>query len=66
MVEGSYEGRSKPHDFEESQRQLTIRTVVDLLCHERHEVVRDTDETNAEYAARADLFGALLDRARHG
>ena len=52
--------------FEESERQLTVQVVADLLRHERHELVRDADETDAEYAARNELFGALLDGARQG
>ncbi len=52
--------------FEETQRQLTVLAVADLLRHERHDLVRDVDEADAEYAARSDLFGALLDHARHG
>jgi hypothetical protein len=52
--------------FEESQRQLTVQAVADLLLHERHDLVRDVDETDAEHAARSELFGALLHHARHG
>jgi hypothetical protein len=52
--------------FEESQRQLTVQAVADLLRHDRHELVRDADETDEEYAERGELFGALLDHARHG
>ena len=52
--------------FEESQRQLTVQVVANLLRHEQHELVRDTNEADAEYAARSELFGTLLDRARHG
>ncbi len=52
--------------FEESQRQLTVQAIADLLRHEQHELVRDVDETDAEHAARSELFGALLDHARHG
>jgi hypothetical protein len=52
--------------FEESQRQLTVQAVADLLRHEQHNLVRDADETEAEYTARRELFGALLDHARHG
>jgi hypothetical protein len=52
--------------FEESQRQLTVQAVADLLRHERHDLVRDADEADAEYAARSELFGTLLDHARHG
>jgi len=52
--------------FEESQRQFTVQAVADLLRHERHDLVRDADEADAEYAARGELFGALLDHARHG
>lgn len=52
--------------FEECQRQLTVQAVPDLLRHERHELVRDADEANAEYAVREALFGALLDHARQG
>ena len=52
--------------FEESQRQLTVQAVADLLRHERHDLVRDADEGDAEYTTRSELFGALLDHARHG
>ena len=52
--------------FEESQRQLTVQAVTDLLRHERHDLVRDADEADAEYATRSELFGALLDHARRG
>jgi hypothetical protein len=52
--------------FEEGQRQVTVQAVADLLLHDRHELVRDADETDEEYAARGELFGALLDHARHG
>jgi hypothetical protein len=52
--------------FEESQRQLSVQAVPDLLRHEQHALLRDPDETDAEYAARAELFGALLDHARRG
>ena len=52
--------------FEESQRQLTVQAVAELLRHERHDLVRDSDEVDAEYAVRNELFGALLDHARHG
>jgi hypothetical protein len=37
-----------------------------LLRHDQHDLVRDAEESDAEYAARADLFGVLLDHARHG
>jgi hypothetical protein len=47
-------------------RQLTVRAVADLLQQERHDLVRDVDETDAEYAARSELFEALLDHAPHG
>lgn len=52
--------------FEESQRQLTVQAAPELLRHRRHDLLRDADETDAEYAARTELFGALLDHARHG
>ena len=52
--------------FEESQRQLTVQASADLLRHERHDLVRDADEADAEYAARSELLGALLAHARHG
>ena len=52
--------------FEESQRQLTVQAVADLLRHERHDLVRDTDEADADFAGRTELFGALLDHARGG
>ena len=52
--------------FEESQRQLTVQATADLLRHEQHDLVRDADEADAEYAARSELFGALLGHARHG
>jgi hypothetical protein len=43
-----------------------VQAVADLLRHERHDLVRDADEADAEYAARSELFGTLLDHARHG
>ncbi len=43
--------------FEESQRQFTVQTVADLLRHERHGLLRDVDEADAEYAARSDCLG---------
>ena len=52
--------------FEENQRQLTVQAVPDLLRHKRHELVRDADESDAEHAARAELFEVLLDHARRG
>ncbi len=52
--------------FEESQRQLAVQAVADLLRHERHDLARDADEADAEYAARDELFGTLLDHSRHG
>ncbi len=52
--------------FEESQRQLTVQAVPDLLRHQQHDLVRDADESDAEYAARAALFGTLLDHAQRG
>lgn len=52
--------------FEEGQRQLTVQAVAELLRHEQHTLVRDVDEADADYAARSELLGALLDHARHG
>jgi hypothetical protein len=52
--------------FEEGQRQLTVQAAAELLQQERHDLVRDADETDAEYSAREDLFAALLDHARQG
>jgi len=52
--------------FEESQRQLTVHATADLLRHEHHTLMRDMDETDSEYAARDELFAALLDHARRG
>lgn len=52
--------------FEESHRQLTVQAAAELLQHEHHALVRDADETDADYAARGELFGALLDHARQG
>ncbi len=52
--------------FEESQRQLTVQATTELLQHDRHTLVRDADETDDDYAARGELFGALLDHARRG
>jgi hypothetical protein len=52
--------------FEESQRQLTVQAVADLLRHEQHDLMRDADETDTEYASRSELFGTLLDHARRG
>lgn len=51
---------------EEEQRQITVQAAADLLQHRRHDLVRDADEADAEYAARAELFGTLLDHARQG
>lgn len=50
--------------FEESQRQLVVMATPDLLRQEKHDLVRDADETDADYGARRELFAALLDRAR--
>ena len=52
--------------FEESQRQLTVQATGDLLRHEHHDLIRDGDETDDEYAARSEVFGALLHHARQG
>ncbi len=52
--------------FEESQRQLTVQAATELLAHERHALIREPDESEAERIVRATLFGALLDHARHG
>ncbi len=52
--------------FEESERQLTVQAVPDLLRQEPHILMRDADETDAEHAARGELFAALLDHARRG
>jgi hypothetical protein len=52
--------------FEESQRQLTVQAPLDLLRHERHDLVHDADEADAAYAARSDVFATLLDHARRG
>ncbi len=52
--------------FEESQRQLTVQAAADLLRQERHSLVRDSDEDDADYAARSELFATLLDHARLG
>ena len=52
--------------FEETLRELTVQGVPDLLRHEQHDLVRDADEGDAEYATRNELFGALLDHARQG
>jgi len=41
--------------FEESQRRLTGQTVADLILHERHDLVRDEDETDAEHAGPTTL-----------
>jgi len=37
-----------------------------LLRPDQHELIRDAAESDAEYAARAELFGALLGHARRG
>jgi len=52
--------------LEESQRQLTVQAVADLLRHGQHELVRDMDESDADYAGRGATFEALLDHARQG
>ena len=49
---------------EEGLRQLTVQGVPELLRQERHDLVRDADEGEAEHIARSELFGALLDHAR--
>lgn len=52
--------------LEKSQRQLTVQAAADLLRHGQHDLVRATNEDDAEHAARSELFGALLDHARRG
>jgi hypothetical protein len=52
--------------FEESQRQLSVQAVADLLRHEQHKLLRDAEETDEEYATREELFEVLLDHARQG
>lgn len=52
--------------FEEGQRQLTVQAAAELLAHERHALIRDANESEAERATRSQLFGALLDHARQG
>ena len=52
--------------LEESERQLIVQAAPELLRHEQHTLVRDADEADADYAARGELLGMLLDRARHG
>lgn len=52
--------------FEEAQSQLVVQGVPDLLRHGRHDLRRDAEETDEEYATRAPLFGELLDRVRRG
>ncbi len=50
--------------FEESQRQLTVQAAPELLQHDSHELVRDADESDHDYADHSALFGALLGHAR--
>jgi uncharacterized protein (DUF1778 family) len=52
--------------FEESQRQLIVQADADLLRHDRHDLVRDADEDDGEYAIRSEMFAALVDHARRG
>ena len=52
--------------LEEREPQLTVQAPRHLVDQERHDVVRNPDETDAEYAKRAELFAALLDHARRG
>ncbi len=52
--------------FEERQRHLSVKAVPELLSQGEHDVIRDDDESDAEYAGRVALFGALLDHARQG
>lgn len=52
--------------FEEGQRQLSVQGAAEFLGQEKHELVRDTDETAADFVARDRLFTALLDHARRG
>ncbi|WP_428391799.1 hypothetical protein [Lichenicoccus sp.] len=51
--------------FEESQPQLTVHAAAELLRHERHDLVRDTDEADVDYAARRDVFDALIRCSTH-
>ncbi len=39
----------KPH-CDESQGRLTVQAAAELLHHDRHVLIRDSDETDAEYA----------------
>ncbi len=39
----------KPH-CDESQSRLTVQAAAELLHHDRHVLLRDPDETDAEYA----------------
>jgi hypothetical protein len=50
----------------EESEQLTIQADPDLLAEPIHVLIRDFDETDGEYKARSDLFGALLVHARAG
>ena len=52
--------------FEESQRGFTVQAAAELLQHEPHELVRDTDESDDEYGGRSALFRTLLGHARRG
>ncbi len=50
--------------FQEADRQLTVLAHADLLSQTEHIVLRDDDESDAEYADRAGMFAALLGHAR--
>lgn len=49
---------------EEAERQLSVWADPKLMLQDRHELVRDHDESDDEYARRGHLFEALLARAR--
>jgi hypothetical protein len=49
---------------EESQRQRSVHAAPELLLQERHELVPDAGETDADYAARSERLAPLIDHAR--
>ena len=51
---------------EERDGRLTVQSDPELLRQEGHQLVREDDETDEEYASRGVLFEALLTRAREG
>jgi hypothetical protein len=52
--------------IEKREGRLTVQADPELLRQEGHQLVREDDETDEEYAGRRVLFEALLARAREG